>query len=55
MNFVHAENNPIHNSIDVTYYDGYIMRFDCNMIEHSLRLTPGLQCLVNALAIDAPL
>lgn len=55
MNFVYAEYNPIHNSIDVTHYDGYIMRFDGNMIESSLRLTPGSQCSVNALAIDAPL
>lgn len=45
----------MHNSIDVTHYDAYILRFDCNMIESSLRLMSGLQCLVNALAIDEPL
>jgi len=55
MDFVHAEYNPQFNSIDVTHYEGYTLRFDCYMIESSLRLTPGLQCSVNALAIDHPL
>lgn len=55
LNFVHAEYNPMYNSIDVTHYDGYILRFDCNIIESSLKLTPGSQCSVNALAIDEPL
>lgn len=55
MNFVHAEYNPHFNSIDVTHYEGYTLRFDCFMIESSLKLTPGSQCSVNALAIDHPL
>lgn len=55
MNFVHAEYNKFHNCIDVTHYEGYILRFDCNMIEENLKLTPSSQCAVNALAIDEPL
>jgi hypothetical protein len=55
MNFIHAEYNKFHNCIDVTHYEGYILRFDCNMIEESLKLTPSSQCAVNALAIDEPL
>lgn len=55
INFVYAEYNPMHNSIDVTHYDGYILQFDCNMIESSLKLTPSSQCSVNAFAIDEPL
>lgn len=30
-------------------------QLDCWVIESSLRLTPGSQCSVNALAIDNPL
>lgn len=55
MNFVHAEYNKFHNCIDVTNYEGYILRFDCNMIEENLKLTLSSQCAVNALAIDEPL
>ena len=55
MDFVHAQYNMHLNCIDVTHFYGYILRFDCCMIESSLRLTPGSQCSVNALAIDNPL
>jgi hypothetical protein len=55
MNFVNAKYNKFHNCIDVTHYEGYILRFDCNMIEESLKMTPCSQCAVNALAIDEPL
>jgi hypothetical protein len=55
MNFVNAKYNKFHNCIDVTHYEGYILRFDCNMIEESLKMTPSSQCAVNALAIDEPL
>ncbi len=44
-----------HNSIDVTTFDGYILRIDCNVAEDGLRTTPCSQCALDALAIDAPL
>lgn len=52
MNFVHTEYNKFHNGFDVMHYEDYILRFDCNMIESSLKLIPSFQCAMNALAID---
>ena len=43
------------NSIDVTTFNGYTLRIDCNVAEDGLRTTPGSQCALNALAIDEPL
>ena len=55
MRAVYARYNAKYNSIDVSTFQGYIMRLDCGKIEERLRLTPGGQCEVNALAIDKPL
>ncbi|HBA69553.1 MAG TPA: toxin-antitoxin system protein [Lachnospiraceae bacterium] len=55
MKFIYAEYNMYHNSIDVTTFDGYILRIDCNVAEDGLRTTPGSQCALNSLAIDEPL
>lgn len=44
-----------HNSIDVTTFDGYLFRIDCNVAEEGLRTTPCSQCALDALAIDASL
>ncbi len=55
MEFIYAEYNMYHNSIDVTTFDGYILRIDCNVAEDGLRTTPCSQCALNALAIDEPL
>ena len=44
-----------HNSVDVTTFDGYILRIDCNVAEDRLRTTPRSQCALDALAIDEPL
>ena len=44
-----------HNSIDVTTFDGYILRIDCNVAEDGLRTTPVSRCALNSLAIDEPL
>lgn len=44
-----------HNSIDVTTFDGYILRINCNVAEDGLRTTPCLQNSLNVLAIDEPL
>ena len=55
MKLIYAEYNMYHNSIDVTTFDGYVLRIDCNVAEDGLRTTPGSQCALNALAIDEPL
>lgn len=55
MRLIYAEYNMYHNSIDVTTFDGYILRIDCNTAEDGLRTTPCSQCALDALAIDEPL
>lgn len=55
MKLVHAEYNPMHNSIDINHYNGYILRIDCNQAESGIRTTPNSQQCLNALAIDNPL
>lgn len=55
MKLVHAEYNPMHNSIDINHYNGYILRIDCNQAEAGIRTTPNFQRYLNALAIDNPL
>ena len=55
MNMVHAEYNPKCNSIDINHYEGYIIRIDCNKAEEGLKITPGHEGILNALAIDNPL
>jgi len=48
MRRIFAEYNPQCNSIDV-------YRIDCWEAEKNLKTTPGSDCALNALAIDAPL
>lgn len=55
MNMVHAEYNPKCNSIDINHYKGYIIRIDCNKAEEGLKITPGHEGILDALAIDNPL
>ncbi len=55
MKLVHAEYNMYHNSIDINYYNGYILRLDCGKAEDGLKTTPCSQNALNALAIDEPL
>ena len=55
MRAVCARYNAKYNSIDVTTFQGYVLRLDCGKVEKRLRLTPGGQCELNALAIDEPL
>jgi len=55
MRFIYAEYNMYHNSIDVTTFDGYILRIDCKIAENGLRTTPCSQCTLDALTIDEPL
>ncbi|NBH83177.1 hypothetical protein D7X88_10580 [bacterium C-53] len=44
-----------HNSIDITTFDRYLLRINCNKSEDGLKTTPCSQCTLNALAIDEPL
>lgn len=55
MRFIYTEYNMYHNSIDVTTFDGYILRIDYDKAEKGLRTTPCSQCALDALAIDEPL
>ena len=55
MKLIHAEYNPMNNSIDINHYNGYILRIDCNQAESGIRTTPNSQRCLNALAIDNPL
>ena len=55
MKLILAEYNPMHNSIDINHYNGYILRIDCDQAESGIRTTPNSQRCLNALAIDNPL
>ena len=55
MRLVYADYNPLTNSIDVTTFENYILRIDCNKAEDGLRTTLCSQNSLNALAIDDPL
>ncbi len=41
--------------MDVTTFDEYSLRIDCNKAEDGLKTTPCSECALNALAIDEPL
>ncbi len=55
MRLIYAEYNPHTNSIDVTIFENYILRIDCNKAEDGLKTTLCSQNSLNALAIDEPL
>lgn len=55
MNYVDAYYNPRHNCINITHYDGYILRIDFGKAEEKHKTTTNSQGLLNALAIDNPL
>ncbi len=55
MKLIHARCNMYHNSIDITTFDGYILRIDCNKVEEGLKTTAWTDHVLNALAIDNPL
>lgn len=52
MKLIHAEYNPMRNSIDINHYNGYILRIDYNQAESGSQTTPNSQRCLNALAID---
>ena len=51
MNLIYARYNMYHNSIDITTFDGYILRIDCNKAEKGLKTTsmdrPCAKCYGN--------
>ncbi len=55
MNLIYARYNMYHNSIDITTFDGYILRIDCNKAEKGLKTTAWTDHVLNAMAIDNPL
>ncbi len=55
MTLIYADYNPQTNSIDVTTFENYILRIDCNKAKDGLRTTLCSQNSLNALAIDEPL
>lgn len=55
MNIIHAEYNMYHNSVDINYYNGYLLRIDCGKAEDGLITTLNSQRMLDALAIDNPL
>lgn len=42
--FIYAEYNMYHNRVDITTFDGYALRIDCNIAEDRLRTTQTFQC-----------
>lgn len=55
MKLLYARYNMYHNSIDITTFDGYILRIDCNKAKEGLRTTAWTDHVLNAMAIDNPL
>ena len=55
MRFIYAAYNILHNCIDVTTFDGYVLRINCGKAEKGLNTTLCSECALNALAIDNPL
>ncbi len=52
MNFISSSCNMYHNNIDITTFDGYILRIDCNKAEKGLKTTAWTDHVLNAMAID---
>ena len=55
MGLIYADYNPQTNSIDVTTFENFKLRIDCNKAEDGLRTAPCSQNSLNVLAIDNPL
>lgn len=55
INIVHAEYSMYHNTIDISYYNGELLRIDYGKSEDGLITTPNSQRMLDALAIDNPL
>lgn len=48
MEFIYAEYNIYHNSVDITTYDGYILRINYNKAENGLMTTSCSQYALDA-------
>ncbi|MDE6314340.1 MAG: toxin-antitoxin system protein [Lachnospiraceae bacterium] len=55
MRLIYAWYNMQNNSIEINTYDGYILQFDCNILEKGLKTTPWSQHCLDCLALDKPL
>lgn len=55
MKLLYARYNMYHNSIDITTFDGYILRIDCNKAEEGLKTTAWTDHVLNVMAIGNPL
>lgn len=55
MRLIYADYNMQTNSIDITTFQHYILRIDCNKAEEGLRVTPRSQYALNTLALDNPI
>ena len=55
MRLIHASYNMHHNSIDITTFDGYLLRIDYNKAEEGLKTTAWTDHVLNVMAIDNPL
>lgn len=55
MKLLYARYNMYHNSIDITTFDDYILRIDCNKAEEGLKTTAWTDHVLNTMAIDNPL
>ena len=52
MKLLYGRYNMYHNSIDITTFDGYMLRIDCNKAEEELRTIAWSDHVLNAMAID---
>lgn len=55
MKLLYARYNMYHSSIDITTFDGYILRINCNKAEEGLKTTAWTNHVLNVMAIDNPL
>lgn len=55
MSLIYADYSLQTNRIDVTTFENYILRIDCNKAEEGLKTTLCSQNSYNTLAIDEPL
>lgn len=53
MNFISAGYNMYHNSIDITTFDGFILRIYCNKAEEGLKTSAWTDHVLNAMVIKA--
>ena len=51
MKLIHPSYNMCHNSIDITTFEGYILRIDCNKAEKGLKNTAWTEHVLNASSI----